>query len=48
MLSWLIYWYDQKKMLRRQMQQLQYSRWARRNHPAFRRRATRWSMVKTL
>ncbi len=48
MLSWLKYWLDQKKMLRRQMQYLQYSRWERRNQPAFVHRKTRWSMVKTL
>lgn len=48
MLGFIKYWLDQKRMLRRQMQQLQYSRWERRNIPAFSRRRTRWSMVKTL
>ncbi len=48
MLSFIKYWLDQKRMLRRQMQQLQYSRWERRNHPVFARRKSRWSMVKTL
>ncbi len=48
MFGWLRYWHDQKKMLRRQMQHLQISRWERRNLPVFSRRRTRWSMVKTL
>jgi hypothetical protein len=48
MFSWMKYWHDQRKLLRRQMQQLQLSRWERRNHPAFVRRKTRWSMVRTL
>lgn len=48
MLSWIKYWFEQKKALRKQMQQLAYSRWERRNHPAFQSRRTRWSMVKTL
>ncbi len=47
MISWLLYWHEQKKTLRRQMQHLQYSRWQRRNAPAFARKS-RWSMVKTL
>jgi hypothetical protein len=48
MLSWLMYWHNQKKMLRVQMRHLQYNRWQRSQHPAFRHPKTRWSMVKTL
>jgi hypothetical protein len=48
MFSWLKYWHDQRKLLRRQMRELQLCRWERRNHPAFGSRRTRWSMVKTL
>ena len=47
MLNWLLYWYEEKRKLRRQMQFLAQSRWERRNLPAFRRRSNRWPMVKT-
>ena len=48
MIGWLMYWHDEKRKLRKQMQGLMESRWQRRNHPAFRHRRTRWSMVRTL
>lgn len=48
MFSWLKYWRDQRRLLRRQMRELTLSRWERRNHPVYSRRITRWSMVKTL
>ncbi len=48
MFSLIRYWYDQKRTLRRQYRSLLYSRWERRNHPAFHRNRNRWSMTKTL
>ena len=48
MFGWLIYWLEEKRKLRRQMQELNRSRWERRNRPAFHRKTTRWVMVRTL